>query len=122
MLKQPLTARPVLYLTRNGLLEPLGQSQILPYLSGLSKTFSFVVLAFEKPADCADLVTAEAMRQKCATEGITWISFLFRSQPRPWAPIVAFAQLALAAFHQFFFLPRPQLVHARSYVPAAIVR
>ena len=120
MLQKSLSVRPVLYLTRNGLLEPLGQSQIWPYLRGLSKNYSFVVISFEKPADCVDLVTAQVLKRKCFTEGISWISFLFRSQPRPWAPLLAIAQLGIAAFRQFFLQPRPQLVHARSYVPAAI--
>jgi len=40
--------RNVLYITHDGLLDPLGQSQILPYLYGLSDNFNISVLSFEK--------------------------------------------------------------------------
>lgn len=120
MSQKSLSAGSVLYLTRNGLLEPLGQSQIWPYLRGLSRYYSFVVISFEKPTDCADFVAAQCMKRNCTTQGISWIAFLFRSRPRPWAPVLAFTQLGIVAFRQLFLQPKPQLVHARSYVPAAI--
>lgn len=43
----------VLFLTRNGLLEPLGQSQILAYLVPLSDTYDFHLISFEKEKDLA---------------------------------------------------------------------
>lgn len=40
----------VLYLTYDGLTDPLGQSQILPYLTGLvAEGFSITIISFEKP-------------------------------------------------------------------------
>ena len=39
----------VLYITYDGLTDPLGQSQILPYLKGLAKHgYQFTILSFEK--------------------------------------------------------------------------
>lgn len=40
-----------LYLTRNGLLEPLGQSQVLSYLRGLSKEHRVTLITYEKDED-----------------------------------------------------------------------
>src|SRR3989338_10348279 len=37
-----------LYITYDGLLDPLGQSQVLQYLRGSSKDISWTVLSFEK--------------------------------------------------------------------------
>ncbi|WP_229381878.1 hypothetical protein [Spiribacter sp. 2438] len=48
--------KPVLYLTRNGLLEPLGQSQVMSYLRGLSRDHAITLVTFEKPEDMADSV------------------------------------------------------------------
>jgi glycosyltransferase involved in cell wall biosynthesis len=110
----------VLYLTRNGLLEPLGQSQIWPYLRGLSRHHSITLISFEKPADRCDALAMQRMRMLCNNHGIHWIPLQFRSQPRPWAPTLAIPQLALVALRQWCRRPGPQLVHARSYVPAAI--
>jgi len=42
----PLT--PTLYLTRNGLLEPLGQSQVMAYLRGLSRDYKITLITYEK--------------------------------------------------------------------------
>jgi len=110
----------ILYLTRNGLLEPLGQSQIWPYLRGLSRDYCITLISFEKPLDCSDPSAMELMRCLCARHGIRWIALKYRSKPRPWAPALAISQLAVVALCQWRHRHRPQLVHARSYVPAAI--
>ena len=110
----------VLYLTRNGLLEPLGQSQIWPYLRGLSRDRRITLISFEKPSDRCDALAMQRMRMLCNNHDIHWIPLQFRSQPRPWAPALAIPQLALLALWQWRRRPGPQLVHARSYVPAAI--
>jgi len=40
----------VLYITYDGLTDPLGTSQILPYIAGLSKSgYRFTVISAEKP-------------------------------------------------------------------------
>ena len=42
----------ILFISFDGLLEPLGQSQILPYLRGLAtRGVAITVLSFEKAAD-----------------------------------------------------------------------
>ena len=110
----------VLYLTRNGLLEPLGQSQIFPYLRGLSRDYKIILISFEKPADAADRSVMHRARMQCSDLSLRWIPLRFRSKPRPWAPALAIPQLALVALWQWRHCCRPQLVHARSYVPAAI--
>ncbi|MEB3168337.1 MAG: glycosyltransferase [Synechococcaceae cyanobacterium] len=110
----------VLYLTRNGLLEPLGQSQIFPYLRGLSRNYKLILISFEKPADVVDHSVRYRGREQCDEVGLRWIPLRFRLRPRPWAPALAIPQLVLLALWQWRRRTRPQLVHARSYVPAAI--
>ena len=90
----------ILYLTRNGLLEPLGQSQILPYMKGLSSIASITLVSFEKPADSADLQALSSVQCQCQRSGIRWIQLRFRSKPRPWAPALAILQLGLVALWQ----------------------
>src|ERR1035437_8439979 len=51
----------ILYLTFDGLLEPLGQSQVLSYICRLSERgFSYVLLSLEREHD---LVDAEAVAE-----------------------------------------------------------
>ena len=110
----------VLYLTRNGLLEPLGQSQIWPYIRGLSKDREITLITFEKVADRSDLSAMQGMWSQCFDHRIHWIPLRFRANPRPGAPALAIVQLAAVALWQLRHRQRAQLVHARSYVPAAI--
>lgn len=43
-------AHNVLYLSYDGMTDQLGQSQVIPYLQGLSKEgYSFTLISFEKP-------------------------------------------------------------------------
>lgn len=110
----------VLYLTRNGLLEPLGQSQIWPYLRGLSQYHTITLITFEKPGDRSSSSSMLRMHNLCLSYGIRWIPLKFRASPRPLAPALAIPHLALVAIWQWRRRDRPQLIHARSYVPAAI--
>lgn len=106
----------VLYLTRNGLLEPLGQSQILPYLLRLSDDFALRVVSFEKPADLAVPKAQKTLARLLAAHGVFWTAHRFQLRPRRVAPAIGIIQLIGNAFVG----PRPHLVHARSYVPAAV--
>ena len=45
----------ILYISYDGLLEPLGQSQILSYLKNLSSNFIFFLITFEKKTDWNDI-------------------------------------------------------------------
>lgn len=110
----------ILYLTRNGLLEPLGRSQILPYLTRLASTYSITVVSFEKPSDWADVSARSRIRNQCQKLGITWVPLRFHSEPRPFAAIYAIFELFAVTLFQSCLPRRPDLIHARSYVPCAI--
>jgi glycosyltransferase involved in cell wall biosynthesis len=111
--------RRVLYLTRNGALEPLGQSQIVPYLKLLADYFSIVLISFEKSADWLEQGSCSRLQHKLYQSTIIWFPLRFRAKPRPFAPVLAILQLVIAALWQWT-RRSPSLVHARSYVPAAV--
>jgi glycosyltransferase involved in cell wall biosynthesis len=110
---------PTLYLTRNGLLEPLGQSQVLAYLRGLSRDYRITLITYEKDEDRADAVRMDAMRAECERLGIRWLPQRFRPRPKVIAP-------ALSMLRMVWLLRREvrgqgaRLIHARSYIPAAV--
>ena len=54
-LTSELTKRKILYISYDGLMEPLGQSQVLNYLKGLSKDYQMFVISYEKKEDFLDL-------------------------------------------------------------------
>lgn len=108
-----------IYITRNGLLEPLGQSQVLPYLRGLSDTYRITLLTREKGEDWYDAEAMQRQRDECERLGIDWRPRLFRPKPRFFGPLIDIAAMT----HETLTLIREHgavLIHARSYIPAAV--
>lgn len=111
-------ARPsVLYISYDGMLEPLGESQVIAYLEKLSDAYDFHLLSFEKPADWKDVRRRKALAARLARSGIAWHPMRYHKAPT--VPATAYdvargtaVALALAFRH------RIRLVHARSYLPA----
>ncbi|WP_066406967.1 glycosyltransferase [Flavisolibacter tropicus] len=106
----------VLYITYDGLTDPLGQSQILPYLRHLSQQgYQFTILSFEKKAR----YQKEGALIKSITEsyGINWAPLFFTANPpilskmydrhQMWQTV-----LSLHKKHKF------DLTHCRSYIAA----
>lgn len=110
---------PTLYLTRNGLLEPLGQSQVLAYLRGLSRAYQITLITYEKDEDRADMARMDAMRAECGRLGIRWLPQRFRSRPKGIAPALSMLRMAWIVRREVVS-QRVQLIHARSYIPAAV--
>ena len=70
----------VLYITYDGLTDPLGQSQILPYLLGLSKQgYQFTILSFEKKERFAK--GEKAIQDLIEPAGIGWMPLSFSTRP-----------------------------------------
>jgi glycosyltransferase involved in cell wall biosynthesis len=109
----------VLYITYDGLLEPLGQSQVWQYLRKLALRHRITLLSFEKAEDLEDRERFRTMREKCDSVGIHWISL--RYHRRPSAPATGF-DVILGTVVAFWLIARyqVQIVHARSYVPSMI--
>ena len=108
-----------LYITRNGLLEPLGQSQVMGYLRGLSRDHVITLITYEKPEDWANTAAMARARADCAAHGIRWMPQQFRPHPKIIAP-------ALSMLRMIWLVRREvrsegiRLIHARSYIPAAV--
>ena len=105
----------VLYISYDGMLEPLGQSQVLAYLERLAPGRRLHLISFEKPADWGKKAHREEARQRIAGAGIQWHPLRYHKNPTAAATaydiaIGTIAAVAIAARH------RIRLVHARSYV------
>src|SRR5215203_460636 len=106
----------ILYITYDGLTDPLGQSQILPYLKGLSSAgYQFTILSFEKK----DRFTREKkiIEQLTSESGIQWVPLWFTSNP----PLLSKFYDAVRMRNKAFQLQRLHgfdMVHCRSYVAA----
>ena len=111
--------KPTLYLTRNGLLEPLGQSQVFSYLRGLSRDYRVTLITYEKDTDWADKAFVDKMKRECESLGIRWLPQRFRPHPKVVAPALSMIRMVWLT-HREVKTQNMQLIHARSYIPAAV--
>jgi glycosyltransferase involved in cell wall biosynthesis len=105
----------ILYISYDGMLEPLGQSQVLAYLERLAQDHAIHLLSFEKPADLADRDRREAIAGRISAAGISWHPMRYHKTPSAAATAYDIAvgsarAIGLARRH------RIGIVHARSYV------
>ena len=109
-----------LYVSHTGMTEPLGRSQVVPYLVGLARGgWSIDVVAFE-PASASESEIA-AMTSVLAGDGIRY-NWSRRSASHALATKVAESLRAFAWLIMRALQRRPRIVHARSYLPAAVAR
>src|SRR5436190_1467479 len=108
MLKQ------VLYLSYDGMTDPLGQSQVLPYLAGLSKKgYQFTLVSFEKPEK---LEKNKAVVEKiCSDNAIDWQPLPYTKTPPVLSTLKDIVALRkkIKTLHQ---QKKFELVHCRSYI------
>lgn len=108
----------VLHVSYDGLLEPLGEAQLVPYVEGLARHgFEIRVLSFEKPGHLADRSRCDAMRRRLSASGVAWRAR--RYHKRPTVPATLLDVLVGAAEIQRWSrrCRAPRLLHLRGYVP-----
>lgn len=105
----------VLYLTYDGLLDPLGQSQILPYLRGIRDRIGviFSVISFEKRARWQ--AEGASLAAQLHSEKIHWHPRLFSRRPPLIAKLYDQWQMDSTA-RRLLRKESIQALHARSYV------
>src|SRR4051812_20710019 len=109
----------VLYITYDGLLEPLGQSQVWRYVSRLAASHQIHLVSFEKPVDLRDSLRLQEMQALCSRHGVKWTALRYHRSPS--APATAY-DIAQGLVTAFFIATRYgiDIIHARSYVPSVI--
>lgn len=106
----------VLFISYDGLTDPLGQSQILPYLVGLSKLgYRFTILSFEKK-ERYEREQAQ-IRSICASAQINWEPEMFTSRPPVLSKMYDRWKMkrAVQRLHRKYQF---QMLHCRSYISA----
>ena len=100
--------------------DALGQSQVLPYLCGLSKAgFEISLLSCEKPA--AFKKNRDVIAQLCQDGGIEWHPISYTKSPSVLSTIKDVFALRRAAFKLNKSKPF-DIVHCRSYISALVGR
>lgn len=107
----------VVYLSYDGMTEPLGQSQVIAYLEGLAKDYRIHLVSFEKQRERNDPKKMSYVRDRLAAAGIAWTPLPYHKAPS--APATAF-DISVGALVGLWTALRSgaAIVHARSYPPA----
>lgn len=111
-------SRSVLYLSYDGMTDPLGQSQVLPYIIGLSKKgFRFHLISFEKQDRFAKFKVE--IQVLCDKYDITWHPKIYTKKPPLLSTIYDVWRMRNLSFklhrtHHF------SIVHCRSYLSAMV--
>jgi glycosyltransferase involved in cell wall biosynthesis len=108
----------VLFIAYDGLTDPLGQSQIIPYLAGLSKAnYQFTILSVEKKQRLS--TTQPIIEKQLSEAGINWSYFLFSKTPPILAKLYDLWRLKRYAL-KLFKKEKFDLIHCRSYVGSEV--
>ena len=107
-----------LYVSHNGMLEALGQSQVLPYLRGLARRdVEIDLVSYELPE--AETGAIEALRVQLRDEGLRWHPMRRARDSRLRIKVAEAAKGVLDAV-MTAARRRPDIVHGRSYLPTAV--
>jgi glycosyltransferase involved in cell wall biosynthesis len=107
----------VLYLSPDGLSDFLGQSQILPYVCGLSKSYAFTIVSFEKPAKFES--EGSQIASLCSSSDIQWVPLTYHNKPPFFSTLFDLWVLR----NRVLKLHRERnfdIVHCRSYVTSLV--
>jgi glycosyltransferase involved in cell wall biosynthesis len=109
----------ILYITYDGILEPLGQSQVLAYQEQLSQDFDIFLFSYEKPSDLFNIDLYSSIKNRISQSSIEWIHRKYHKSP---SVLATFYDLVAGVFHCSYIVwkNKIKIIHARSYPPALI--
>jgi len=122
IMKMPgqIKSKEALYISYDGLLDPLGKSQIIPYLKALvKKDIKFLVLSFEKHSNLLDKPNVARLKNELDSARLMWKGLRYHKSP----PVLAtFFDISKGILSSLWFVKRYRIkiIHARSYVASFI--
>ncbi len=108
----------ILFISYDGMTDPLGQSQVIPYLQGLSKNgFQLFILSCEKHS--AFLQNEMAVKKMLSGYNIHWVPIAYTKKPPVLSTIKDIIKLKKKAkqIHQLYGI---NMVHTRPGIPALV--
>jgi len=109
----------ILYVSYDGALEPLGESQVVAYLERLAARHAITLVSFEKSRDLGDIGRVDALRRRLATAGVRWVPLRYHKHPPVLSTVWDIAHGVVAALREGRRRPI-HLTHARGYVAALV--
>ena len=108
----------ILFISYDGLTDPLGQSQILPYLIGLAnKGYEIQIISAEKEERFQ--AHEIEIREKIKNVNIHWAYTHYTNRPPLLSTFLLVNRIKMLA-HNFYSINHFDIVHSRSLIPAMI--
>ena len=108
----------ILFISYDGMTDPLGQSQVIPYLTGLTKYgYQFTILSCEKPARFE--INKNYIEKILESYPIKWVPIPYHKKP-PVLSSVYDVMILKKKAKQLHFKRKFDMVHTRAGVPALI--
>lgn len=108
----------ILFISYDGMTDPLGQSQVIPYLAGLTREgYTFTIMSCDKPEKYRS--HKEYVEKLIAPYAIRWISLPYHKKPPVLSSVYDFWKLKQAArrLHREHHI---DMVHTRPGVPQLV--
>jgi glycosyltransferase involved in cell wall biosynthesis len=108
----------VLYLSYDGMTDPLGRSQVLPYVVGLAERgHHFTLISCEKRERSDG--ERQAVAKICRKAGIRWLPLAYHKRPPVLSTVFDIVAMRRLAF-RFHRREKFELAHCRSYMAALV--
>lgn len=110
----------ILYISYDGMTDPLGQSQVLPYICGLAKHgFTYTLISCEKLEKYA--INKSVIENICRENNIDWQPIVYHKFPPILSTVWDVYQMYQLAY-KLHLIKNFQLVHCRGYISALLGR
>ena len=109
----------ILYISYDGILDPIGESQILSYLEKLSNDFDFYLITFEKKNKLNTNVHRN-IKARIKKSEIKWFNLQYHKQPAILSTLYDIFRGIIVTFF-ILVINKISIVHVRSYIPGLII-
>jgi len=106
----------ILYISYDGILEPLGNSQVLKYLEHLAGDFEITLLSFEKKSNAMHESELLKMHAHCLNKKILWRPQRYHQGLGALSSLINIFNITFVPFIEML-INRHQIIHIRSYMP-----
>tara|TARA_Y100000590_G_scaffold76655_1_gene84841 strand:+ start:370 stop:1560 length:1191 start_codon:yes stop_codon:yes gene_type:complete len=107
-----------LYISYDGILEPLGDSQVLSYLEKFPSIYKIHLFTFEKKENKNNNLLK--ILNRISKNDIYWIKKKYLNSPKFLGTIFNILQGMIISFY-IIFIKKIKIVHVRSYIPAIMI-
>mgnify|MGYP001195234735 CR=1 FL=1 len=109
----------IIYCTYDGLSDPLGQSQILPYINGIntSQNYKFTIISFEKQSTKS--IIKIKLRERLNKSKINWVELKYTKYPPILSTLLDINKLK-KSIEQIHKKENIDVIHCRSYITSLV--